>query len=85
MKRGMLRRDTSTMLIYSLSNDDSEIVLTLRSLAQAGIIFIMALAIIITNVLIIATLVNFKGKFYFNFAFFSVPIYFTFIKLAISF
>ncbi|CAH1101505.1 unnamed protein product [Psylliodes chrysocephalus] len=61
MSRGMLRRDTSTMLIYSLSNDDSEIVFTLRSLAQAGIIFVMALAIIITNVLIIATLINFRG------------------------
>lgn len=66
MSHGMLRRDTSTMLIYSLSNEDSEIVLTLRSLAQAGIIFVMALAIIITNVLIIATLVNFKGKYFFN-------------------
>ncbi|XP_074035002.1 G-protein coupled receptor DopEcR isoform X1 [Leptinotarsa decemlineata] len=62
MSRGMLRRDTSTMLIYSLSNDESEIVLTLRSLAQAGIIFIMALGIIVTNVLIIATLVNFRGS-----------------------
>ncbi|KAJ8981210.1 hypothetical protein NQ317_014854 [Molorchus minor] len=42
-------------------NDDMEIVFSLESLAQAGIIFIMALAIIITNVLIIATLINFRG------------------------
>nr|CAI5850620.1 unnamed protein product [Callosobruchus analis] len=64
----MLRRDTSTMLIYrnmlliySDADDDSEIVFTLRSLAQAAIIFVMAIAIIVTNVLIIATLVNFRG------------------------
>ncbi|KAJ8946020.1 hypothetical protein NQ318_023267 [Aromia moschata] len=49
------------MIILSDSNEDTEIVLTLESLAQAGIIFIMALAIIITNVLIIATLLNFRG------------------------
>ncbi|CAG9816400.1 unnamed protein product [Phaedon cochleariae] len=58
----MVRRDTSTMLVYSLSGEGgAEIVLTLRSLTQAGIIFVMALAIIITNVLIIATLLNFRG------------------------
>lgn len=50
------------MIIFSQSSDDTEIVLSLESLTQAGIIFIMALAIIITNVLIIATLVNFRGK-----------------------
>ncbi|XP_030756274.1 beta-2 adrenergic receptor [Sitophilus oryzae] len=58
----MLRtRDTSTMIIFSDSSDDTEIVFTLESLTQAGIIFIMALAIIITNVLIIATFLNFRG------------------------
>lgn len=56
------RKDTTTMIIFSQSSDDTEIVLSLESLTQAGIIFIMALAIIITNVLIIATLVNFRGK-----------------------
>ncbi|XP_019876957.1 G-protein coupled receptor 52 [Aethina tumida] len=58
----MLRtRDTSTMIIFSDSNDDTEIVFTLESLTQAGLIFIMALAIVITNVLIIATFLNFRG------------------------
>ncbi|CAG9761202.1 unnamed protein product [Ceutorhynchus assimilis] len=55
------RRDTTTMIIYSQTSDDTEIVLTLESLTQAGIIFVMALSIVITNVLIIATLVNFRG------------------------
>lgn len=62
--RNMLRtRDTSTMIIFSDSNDDTEIVFTLESLTQAGIIFIMALAIVITNILIIATFLNFRGTF----------------------
>lgn len=55
------RRDTTTMIIFSQSNDDAEIILSLESLTQAAIIFVMAMAIIITNVLIIATLVNFRG------------------------
>ena len=50
------------MIIFSDSTDDTEIVFTLESLTQAGIIFVMALAIIITNVLIIATFLNFRGK-----------------------
>lgn len=35
--------------------------ISLDSLTQAGIIFIMGVAIIITNVLVIATLLNFRG------------------------
>ncbi|XP_063925483.1 G-protein coupled receptor 52 isoform X2 [Zophobas morio] len=38
-----------------------EIVFTLEGLTQAGIIFIMAIAIIVTNILIIATFLNFRG------------------------
>lgn len=36
--------------------------ISLDSLTQAGIIFIMGVAVIITNVLVIATLLNFRGK-----------------------
>ncbi|CAH0546119.1 unnamed protein product [Brassicogethes aeneus] len=57
----MLRtRDTSTMIIFSASKDDTDLVFTLESLTQASLIFIMALAIVITNVLIIATFLNFR-------------------------
>jgi len=35
---------------------------TLESLTQAGIIFIMGVAIILTNILIIATFLNYRGK-----------------------
>lgn len=56
-------RDTSTMIILGDSDDDTDLVFTLESLTQAGIIFIMGVAIIITNVLIIATFLNFRGKF----------------------
>jgi hypothetical protein len=38
-----------------------EIVFRLEGLTQAGIIFIMAIAIIVTNILIIATFLNFRG------------------------
>lgn len=40
-----------------------EILFTLETLTQAGIIFIMAVAIILTNVLIIATFLNYRGKY----------------------
>ncbi|KAK5639940.1 hypothetical protein RI129_010751 [Pyrocoelia pectoralis] len=53
--------DTSTMIILSDADDDTEFVFTLESLTQAGIIFIMGIAIIVTNVLIIATFLNFRG------------------------
>ncbi|CAH1367473.1 hypothetical protein MTP99_008716 [Tenebrio molitor] len=55
------RDTTSTMIIFSDSNDDMEIVFRLEGLTQAGIIFIMAIAIIVTNILIIATFLNFRG------------------------
>lgn len=38
------------------------ILFTLESLTQAGIIFIMGVAIILTNILIIATFLNYRGK-----------------------
>lgn len=37
--------------------------ISLDSLTQAGIIFIMGVAVIITNVLVIATLLNFRGEY----------------------
>jgi hypothetical protein len=40
----------------------SEILITLETLTQAGIIFIMGVAIILTNILIIATFLNYRGK-----------------------
>ena len=49
-------KDTSTMIIVS------DAIFTLESLVQAAIIFIMGVAIIVANVLIIATFVNFRGK-----------------------
>lgn len=52
-------RDTSTMIIFSDANDD--VVLTLRSLILAAFIFVMSVAIIIANVVLIATFVNFRG------------------------
>ncbi|EFA09248.1 probable G-protein coupled receptor 52 isoform X1 [Tribolium castaneum] len=55
------RDSTSAMIIFSDSNDDMGIVFTLEGLTQAGIIFIMAIAIIVTNILIIATFLNFRG------------------------
>ncbi|XP_018570359.2 G-protein coupled receptor 52 [Anoplophora glabripennis] len=54
-------KDTPTMTSFSGIQNGTEMVFTLESLAQAGIIFIMALAIIITNILIIATLLHFRG------------------------
>ncbi|XP_017769978.1 PREDICTED: probable G-protein coupled receptor 52 [Nicrophorus vespilloides] len=54
-------RDISTMIILNDSNDDNSLVFSLESLTQAGIILIMSLAIVVTNVLIIATFVNFRG------------------------
>jgi hydrogenase-4 membrane subunit HyfE len=40
----------------------TEIPFTLEALTQAGIIFIMGVAIILTNALIIATFLNYRGK-----------------------
>ncbi|KAJ9576305.1 hypothetical protein L9F63_006805, partial [Diploptera punctata] len=39
----------------------AQILFTLETLTQAGIIFIMGVAIILTNVLIIATFLNYRG------------------------
>lgn len=50
------------MIIFSDSTDNTEVVFTLEALVQAGIIFIMGVAIIITNILIIATFLNFRGR-----------------------
>jgi hypothetical protein len=41
----------------------TEIPFTLETVTLAGIIFIMGVAIILTNVLIIATFLNFRGKY----------------------
>lgn len=58
-------RDTSTTVIFSDANED--VVLTLRSLILAAFIFVMSVAIIIANVLLIATFINFRGIYtYFN-------------------
>ena len=51
--------------IIILSDHDGHaagIFFTLESLTQAGIIFIMWVAIILTNILIIATFLNYRGK-----------------------
>lgn len=51
-----------TMIILTDTESNTDIVFTLESLTQASIIFVMGLAIIISNVLIIATFLNFRGK-----------------------
>jgi hypothetical protein len=52
-----------SMIILSVHDDHAEeILFTLETLTQAGIIFIMGVAIILTNVLIIATFFNYRGK-----------------------
>lgn len=53
-------RDISTMIILNDADDDS-LVFSVESLVQAGIILILSITIIVTNVLIIATFVNFRG------------------------
>lgn len=50
---------SATMIV--LSDEDANLVLTVETLVQAAIIFMMAVAIIVTNILIIATFVNFRG------------------------
>lgn len=52
------------MIILNNPDDDTELVISMESLIQAGIIFVMAIMIVITNVLIIATFVNFRGKYH---------------------
>ncbi|XP_018335513.1 beta-2 adrenergic receptor [Agrilus planipennis] len=60
----MLRtRDTSTMIILSDADDETtELVFSLTNLVEAAIIFVMAVAIIVTNVIVIATFLNFRGQ-----------------------
>ncbi|KAK7864933.1 hypothetical protein R5R35_008733 [Gryllus longicercus] len=49
------------MIVLSTDNHDNNTRFTLETLTQAGIIFVMGVAIIVTNVLIIATFLNFRG------------------------
>jgi hypothetical protein len=52
------------MIILSVHDGHAEeILFTLETLTQAGIILIMGVAIILTNVLIIATFFNYRGKY----------------------
>jgi hypothetical protein len=55
---------TQPMIIASDHDSDAtEVLFTLEALTQAGIIFIMGVAIILTNVLIVATFLNYRGKY----------------------
>lgn len=45
---------------------------TLEAFTQAALILILAVAIVASNVLIIATIVNFRGKFYVVFFYFVI-------------
>ncbi|XP_060520607.1 G-protein coupled receptor 52 [Cylas formicarius] len=55
-------RGPSTMTTFNDSANGVEVGISLESLIQAGSIFIMALSIITTNVLTVATYLNFKGS-----------------------
>ncbi|XP_045465173.1 G-protein coupled receptor 52-like [Harmonia axyridis] len=60
--RGMFRlKDTATMLVLTDNRNETEIVVSLESLTQAAIIFVMAASIIILNVLVVMTIINYKG------------------------
>jgi hypothetical protein len=55
------RRDGALII---LSHDpEQEIAFTLEALTQAGIIFVMGVAIIVSNVLIIATFLTSRGQY----------------------
>ncbi|XP_063240794.1 G-protein coupled receptor 52 [Bacillus rossius redtenbacheri] len=47
--------------VIVLSADDPHALFTLETLTQAGVIFVMGVAIIMSNLLLIATFVNFRG------------------------
>lgn len=49
------------IILNDSSNEAANYVFSIESLTEAGIIFIMSLAIIVTNVLIIATFLNYRG------------------------
>lgn len=66
--RGMFRiKDTATMLILTDNRNETEIIVSLESLTQAAIIFVMAASIIILNVLVVMTIINYKGEIEFYF------------------
>jgi hypothetical protein len=52
----------SVIILSDHDGNAARIFFTLESLTQAGIIFIMGVAIILTNILIIATFLNYRGK-----------------------
>lgn len=60
--RAMFRGRDATMIILSDNDEETELIVNLETLTQAAIIFIMAIAIIVSNILIIATYVNFRSK-----------------------
>lgn len=49
-------------IILSDNDEETELIVNLETLAQAAIIFIMGVAIIVSNVLIIATYLNYRGQ-----------------------